>query len=114
MPSGHVEAKVDGTIIASSDTYELVEGNVYFPPSSVKSEYLTKTDLHTHCPWKGDASYYSLKVGGAFLTPGLPIFPSLYLPSSFLVPIYLAVPLDMYGHSLHMNITIVYVGLIFT
>ncbi|KAI2614172.1 DUF427-domain-containing protein [Hypoxylon fragiforme] len=63
MPSGHVEAKVDGIIIASSDTYELVEGNVYFPPSSVKSEYLTKTDLHTHCPWKGDASYYSLKVG---------------------------------------------------
>ncbi|KAI2617552.1 DUF427-domain-containing protein [Hypomontagnella submonticulosa] len=63
MPSGHVEAIVDGTVVAESDTYELVEGNVYFPPSSVKSEYFTKTDLHTHCPWKGDASYYTIKVG---------------------------------------------------
>ncbi|KAI0380053.1 DUF427-domain-containing protein [Hypomontagnella monticulosa] len=63
MPSGHVEAIVDGTVVAESDNYELVEGNVYFPPSSIKSEYFTKTDLHTHCPWKGDASYYTLKVG---------------------------------------------------
>lgn len=64
MPSGHVQATVDGTVLAESDTYELVEGNVYFPPSSIKSDYFSKTDLHTHCGWKGDASYYTLKVGG--------------------------------------------------
>ena len=64
MPSGHVEAIIDGVVVAESDTYELVEGNVYFPPSSVKSEYFSKTDLHTHCGWKGDASYYTIKVGG--------------------------------------------------
>ncbi|KAI1394089.1 DUF427-domain-containing protein [Hypoxylon trugodes] len=63
MPSGHVEAIIDGTVVAASDTYELVEGNVYFPPSSVKSEFLTKTDLSTYCGWKGDASYYTIKVG---------------------------------------------------
>jgi len=33
------------------------------PPASLKSEYFTQTDLHTHCPWKGDASYYTVKVG---------------------------------------------------
>ncbi|XXG94416.1 hypothetical protein Hte_000672 [Hypoxylon texense] len=64
MPSGHVQATVAGTLVAESDTYELVEGNVYFPPSSIKPEYFDKTDLHTHCGWKGDASYYTLKVGG--------------------------------------------------
>lgn len=67
MPSGHVKAVVNGTTIAEADTYELVEGNIYFPPESIKSEYFSKTDLHTHCPWKGDASYYTLKIGGMYL-----------------------------------------------
>lgn len=69
MPSGHVQATVDGTLVAESDTYELVEGNVYFPPSSIKSEYFDKTDLSTHCGWKGDASYYTIKVGGNHYNP---------------------------------------------
>ncbi|KAI1209916.1 DUF427-domain-containing protein [Annulohypoxylon truncatum] len=68
MLSGHAEAIIDGTVVAETDTYELVEGNVYFPPSSVKSEYFSKTDLHTHCGWKGDASYYTVKVGDKELT----------------------------------------------
>ena len=54
----------NGTIIAESDTYELVEGNVYFPPDSVKREFLQPSDTHTVCPWKGTASYYSLDVDG--------------------------------------------------
>ncbi|ORY63229.1 uncharacterized protein BCR38DRAFT_322527, partial [Pseudomassariella vexata] len=62
--SGHAKAVVNSTVVAETDAYEFVEGNVYFPPSSVKSEYFTKTDQHTHCPWKGDASYYTIKVGG--------------------------------------------------
>ncbi|KAI0017261.1 DUF427-domain-containing protein [Xylariomycetidae sp. FL0641] len=68
MPSGKVKATVDGTVLAESDTYESVEGNIYFPPSSIKTEYFTKTDHHTHCPWKGDASYYTIKVGDQELT----------------------------------------------
>lgn len=65
MPvTGHATATVNGTTIADASEWEEVEGNVYFPPSSVKiDEYFTKTDLHTHCPWKGDASYYTIKVG---------------------------------------------------
>jgi len=41
-----------------------VEGNVYFPLSAVKQEFLQPSDTHTHCPWKGTASYYNVKVGG--------------------------------------------------
>jgi uncharacterized protein (DUF427 family) len=41
-----------------------VEGNHYFPPQSVKTEFLKSTDHHTTCPWKGEASYYSIVVGG--------------------------------------------------
>jgi len=67
MPSGHVKASVDGTTIAESDVYELVDGNVYFPPAAIKPEYFTKTSHSTHCPWKGDASYYSIKVGDSEL-----------------------------------------------
>lgn len=64
MGKGHVKATVNGTTIAESDTYESVEGNIYFPPTAIKAEYFTKTDHHTNCPWKGDASYYTIKAGG--------------------------------------------------
>ena len=67
MPTGHVEATVNGITVAESDTYEFVEGNVYFPPDAVRREYLVGTDHTTHCPWKGDAKYYTIKVGGTFL-----------------------------------------------
>lgn len=40
----------------------MVEGNHYFPPSSVRMEYLKPSDHHTTCPWKGLASYYTLEV----------------------------------------------------
>jgi uncharacterized protein (DUF427 family) len=62
MPSGHARAVVAGTTVAETDTYELVEGNVYFPPSSIRSEYFRSTDHHTYCPWKGQAHYYSILV----------------------------------------------------
>ena len=29
-------------------------------------EYMSRTDHHTHCPYKGDASYYSLLMDGHF------------------------------------------------
>ncbi|MFQ5511125.1 MAG: DUF427 domain-containing protein [Candidatus Krumholzibacteriia bacterium] len=54
-----------GTVIAESDTIQEVEGNLYFPPDSVKREYLTESDTKSVCPWKGTASYYHIEVGGA-------------------------------------------------
>ncbi len=54
----------NGEIIAESNVFELVEGNVYFTPDAVKREFLKPSSTTTHCPWKGDASYYTLVVNG--------------------------------------------------
>ena len=54
----------NGSIIAESSTFEMVEGNIYFPADSVNQELLRESSYHTTCPWKGNASYYSLEVGG--------------------------------------------------
>ncbi len=54
----------NGQIIAESDDTVIVENNHYFPIESVKKEFLTDSSLHTTCPWKGKASYYSLSVEG--------------------------------------------------
>jgi uncharacterized protein (DUF427 family) len=51
--------------LAQSDETIVVEGNHYFPPDSVKREYLKESDTHTTCPWKGEASYYTVVVGDA-------------------------------------------------
>jgi uncharacterized protein (DUF427 family) len=56
-------ARWNGTVIAKSDDTIEVEGNQYFPPGDVKMEFLVKNDSkHTTCPWKGQASYYDIKV----------------------------------------------------
>lgn len=54
----------NGVVVAESDDIVTVEGNAYFPVSSLKREYFKSTDTHTSCPWKGTASYYSLDVNG--------------------------------------------------
>ncbi|QYU67810.1 DUF427 domain-containing protein [Leptolyngbya sp. 15MV] len=57
-------ASWNGTVIAESDRFELVEGNVYFPPGTVKPEYLRPSTRHTTCHWKGVASYHDVVVDG--------------------------------------------------
>ena len=52
-------------VIAESDDTVVVEGNHYFPPSSLKKEFFAENATHTVCPWKGQASYYDVVVDGA-------------------------------------------------
>ena len=59
-----VQAIWHDTVIAESDETVVVEGNHYFPPSSVKTEFFTPVDTTTVCPWKGTASYYDVVVDG--------------------------------------------------
>lgn len=59
-----VKAIWNNTVIAESDATVQVEGNHYFPPSTIKKEYFKITDTHTNCPWKGVASYYDIEVDG--------------------------------------------------
>jgi len=54
----------NGVVIAESSTFETVEGNVYFPGSALKREYLTDSPTTTVCPWKGTAHYYNVVVNG--------------------------------------------------
>lgn len=54
----------NGAVIAESDAFEVVEGNVYFPAEAVRSEYLRDSETHTVCAWKGVASYYDVVVDG--------------------------------------------------
>lgn len=54
----------NGVTIAESDQTIVFEGNHYFPPGSVKQQYLQDSSTHTTCPWKGVASYKSLNVDG--------------------------------------------------
>jgi len=53
----------NGTVVAESDKFETVEGNVYFPPTAIKREFFKPSSTKTICGWKGEASYYTLKVG---------------------------------------------------
>jgi len=54
----------NGTVVAESDTFEIVEGNVYFPPDSLNRRCFDPTDRTTVCSWKGTANYYSVEAGG--------------------------------------------------
>ena len=46
----HATATFNGQVIAEADTYEFVEGNVYFPPDSIKDKgVFSANDLTTVC-----------------------------------------------------------------
>ncbi len=51
-------------VLAESENGVVVEGNYYFPATSINKEYFTKSETHTTCPWKGEASYYNIVVDG--------------------------------------------------
>ncbi|MDZ4699105.1 MAG: DUF427 domain-containing protein [Rhodothermales bacterium] len=52
------------TVVAESDATIVIEGNHYFPPDAIHSEYFRLNPMKTFCPWKGSASYYNLVVEG--------------------------------------------------
>ncbi|KAJ3297632.1 hypothetical protein HDU79_002806 [Rhizoclosmatium sp. JEL0117] len=54
----------NGVVLAETDAFETVEGNVYFPASSLKKEYFKNSTTTTVCGWKGTANYYTLSVNG--------------------------------------------------
>ncbi len=54
----------NGVVIAESDDTIVIEGNHYFPETSIKKEFLKSSVTETVCPWKGTANYFSLIVNG--------------------------------------------------
>lgn len=59
-----VKATWNGDVIAESDDTIEIEGNHYFPRDSVKMDRLVPSDTQSHCPWKGEATYYSIRADG--------------------------------------------------
>lgn len=55
-------AEWNGAVLAESDDIVTVEGNAYFPASSLRREFFHPSATHTVCPWKGTASYYTVRV----------------------------------------------------
>ena len=71
-----MQATFNGTVIAESDETVVVEGNHYFPRSSVKDGFLSAPTGHsTHCPWKGDAAYSDITVDGKTATNAAWFYP---------------------------------------
>jgi uncharacterized protein (DUF427 family) len=65
-PTGkHVTVRINGEVVAETDnaltlqesTYPAVQ---YIPLSDVVQTVLTSSDTTTYCPFKGDASYYTV------------------------------------------------------
>jgi uncharacterized protein (DUF427 family) len=52
-------------VVAEADKDKLIyiEGNWYFPPGSVKDEFLRKSDTPYTCPWKGVCQYFDVGQG---------------------------------------------------
>ena len=61
---GHVIAdSADALVLKEADYPE----RIYFPRDDVSMEYMGRTSHTTHCPYKGDASYYTLNMDGSLL-----------------------------------------------
>jgi uncharacterized protein (DUF427 family) len=61
--NGHVIADTRKALTLKEASYRPV---LYFPREDVEMAFLTRTEHSTHCPYKGDASYYTLLMDGRF------------------------------------------------
>ena len=79
-----MKAVLGDIVLAESPKEDLIsiEGNWYFPPSSVNSELLVESATPYHCPWKGDCQYFSVKSGDTLLQDRAFSYPNP-LPGAF-------------------------------
>lgn len=63
MYGDHVIADSGDALILKEAGYAPV---IYFPRADVSMEYFSRTDRTTHCPYKGDAAYYTILMDGRF------------------------------------------------
>jgi uncharacterized protein (DUF427 family) len=61
-----MKAHLNGTVIAEADEADLIsiEGNWYFPPSSIQPGFLAESPTAYTCPWKGECQYFVVSVDG--------------------------------------------------
>jgi uncharacterized protein (DUF427 family) len=61
-----IQATWNGAVLASAEKDDMlrIEGNWYFPPSSINHTNFTSSDTRTTCHWKGEASYFNVSANG--------------------------------------------------
>ncbi len=72
-----LDEKGSEVTVAQSDETIRIEGNFYFPPNSVNKNLFVDSNSHTVCPWKGMASYKTLKAGKKEYLNGAWYYPNL-------------------------------------
>ncbi|PZU45434.1 MAG: hypothetical protein DI566_10085 [Microbacterium sp.] len=75
-----MKAVLDDTVIAEAPREDLIsiEGNWYFPASSVRSEFLAESPTPYTCPWKGECQYFTVTVGDQTLADRAWSYPHPY------------------------------------
>ncbi|SEK62855.1 DUF427 domain-containing protein [Pacificibacter marinus] len=63
---GKYVVRAGGAVLGeTSDALEVIEGDyppvIYFPRDALAMAFLDASDTTSHCPFKGDASYYSIQ-----------------------------------------------------
>lgn len=79
-----MKAMLGDTVVAEAPQEDLIkiEGNWYFPPSSVNESLLEKSPTPYTCPWKGECQYFSVKDGDTLLQDRAWSYPNPY-PTAF-------------------------------
>jgi uncharacterized protein (DUF427 family) len=79
-----MQAIIDGTVVAEASEPELIsiEGNYYFPPSSISADVLSDSPTPYTCPWKGVCQYHDVSVAGSTHHDAAWSYPHPY-PTSF-------------------------------
>jgi uncharacterized protein (DUF427 family) len=77
-----IRVEVGGEIIADSRRAMMLHESghqpiYYFPPEDVRSDVLEPSDRHTHCPKKGEASYYTIRAGDNVVEAGAWYYPEV-------------------------------------
>jgi uncharacterized protein (DUF427 family) len=75
-----IRAVVGGEVVVDSRRAMMLHESghqpvYYFPPEDVRADVLEPSDRHTHCPKKGDASYYTIRVGDQVVDAGAWYYP---------------------------------------
>jgi uncharacterized protein (DUF427 family) len=79
-----ITATLHGTVLAEAPEADVlqIEGNVYFPPGSVRADLLEPSPTPYTCPWKGECQYFSVRDGEELLQDRAWSYPHPY-PAAF-------------------------------
>lgn len=75
-----MQATIGDVVVAAipDDQIVRIEGNDYFPPSSITREFFTPSQTAYTCPWKGPAQYWDLSTPAGVFADAAWSYPDLY------------------------------------